>query len=52
MKNILAASLVGITLACVNPAKGADISKLDARIDAAHECIARVNDHARQGYSL
>jgi lipid-binding SYLF domain-containing protein len=39
MKNMLAASLVGITLACVAPAKGADISKLDARIDAAHEVL-------------
>jgi lipid-binding SYLF domain-containing protein len=39
MKNILAASLVGITLVCVNPAKGADISKLDARIDAAHSVL-------------
>jgi SH3 domain-containing YSC84-like protein 1 len=39
MKNILAASLVGITLVCVNPAKGADMSKLDARIDAAHSVL-------------
>ena len=39
MKSILAASLVGITLACVAPAKGADISKLDARIDAAHDVL-------------
>src|SRR5450631_3134103 len=36
MKSVLAASLVGLTLACVAPAKGADVSKLDARIDAAH----------------
>jgi SH3 domain-containing YSC84-like protein 1 len=39
MKNILAASLVSITLVCVNPAKGADMSKLDARIDAAHSVL-------------
>jgi lipid-binding SYLF domain-containing protein len=39
MKNILAASLVGITLACVAPAQGADTQKLDARIDAAHEVL-------------
>jgi SH3 domain-containing YSC84-like protein 1 len=39
MKSILAASLVGITLACVAPAKGADVSKLDARIDAAHAVL-------------
>src|SRR5271155_1737025 len=39
MKNIFAASLVGITLACVSPAKGADVSKLDARIDAAHDVL-------------
>src|ERR1700678_362744 len=39
MKSILAASLVGITLACAAPAKGADVSKLDARIDAAHAVL-------------
>src|ERR1700691_2710221 len=39
MKNMLAASLVGITMVCVAPAKGADISKLDARIDAAHAVL-------------
>jgi len=39
MKNMLAASLVGITLACVAPARGADVSKLDARIDAAHDVL-------------
>jgi hypothetical protein len=39
MKSMLAASLVGITLACVTPAKGADVSKLDARIDAAHDVL-------------
>jgi len=36
MKSILAVSLVGITLACVTPAKAADVQKLDERIDAAH----------------
>src|SRR6202167_957012 len=44
MKNMLAASLIGITMVCVAPAKGADISKLDARINAAqtvlHELMA------------
>ena len=39
MKNMLAASLVGITLVCVAPARGADMSKLDARIDAAHDVL-------------
>jgi lipid-binding SYLF domain-containing protein len=39
MKNILAASLVGLTLVYVAPAKGADVAKLDARIDAAHEVL-------------
>jgi len=39
MKSMLAASLVGITLACVTPVKGADVSKLDARIDAAHDVL-------------
>src|ERR1700677_2582955 len=39
MKNMLAASLIGITMVCVAPAKGADISKLDARIDAAHDVL-------------
>jgi lipid-binding SYLF domain-containing protein len=39
MRNLLAASLVGITLACVAPARGADVSKLDARIDAAHAVL-------------
>lgn len=36
MKSVLAASLVAVTLACVTPARGADVSKLDQRIDAAH----------------
>ena len=39
MKNIMAASLVGIGLACVASANGADVQKLDARIDAAHEVL-------------
>src|SRR6201996_658391 len=39
MKRMMAASLVGITLVCVTPARGADISKLQARIDAAHSVL-------------
>jgi lipid-binding SYLF domain-containing protein len=39
MKNILAASLVGIGLACGTAAHGADVQKLDGRIDAAHAVL-------------
>src|ERR1700678_830047 len=52
MKNILAASLVGITLACVHPAKGADISKLDARIDAAHSVLHELMNTPDKGVPL
>jgi len=36
MKRMIAASLVGMTLAFVSAAQGADVQKLDERIDAAH----------------
>jgi lipid-binding SYLF domain-containing protein len=36
---MIAASLVGISLACVPVAKAADVSKLDARIEAAHTVL-------------
>ena len=39
MKTMIAASLVGISLACVPGAKAADVSKLDARVDAAHTVL-------------
>jgi hypothetical protein len=39
MKSIIAASLVGISLACVPAAKAADESKLDARVEAAHTVL-------------
>jgi lipid-binding SYLF domain-containing protein len=39
MKSMIAASLVGISLACVPVAKAADVSKLDARIEAAHTVL-------------
>jgi SH3 domain-containing YSC84-like protein 1 len=39
MKLMMAASLVGIALACVAPAQGADTQKLDGRIDAAHAVL-------------
>jgi lipid-binding SYLF domain-containing protein len=39
MTNILAASLVGIGLACGTAAHGADVQKLDGRIDAAHAVL-------------
>jgi lipid-binding SYLF domain-containing protein len=39
MKNILTASLVGIGLACGAAAHGADVQKLDGRIDAAHAVL-------------
>src|ERR1700691_1473156 len=39
MKNILTASLVGIGLACGTAAHGADVDKLDGRIDAAHAVL-------------
>jgi lipid-binding SYLF domain-containing protein len=52
MKNILAASLVGITIACVAPAKGADMPKLDARIDAAHEVLHELMNTPDKGIPL
>jgi SH3 domain-containing YSC84-like protein 1 len=39
MKNILAVSLVGMGLACGTAAHGADVQKLDERIDAAHAVL-------------
>jgi lipid-binding SYLF domain-containing protein len=39
MKRIMAASLVGVSLACASAAYGADVQKLDERIDAAHEVL-------------
>ena len=39
MKRIMVASLVGIGLACVAGAQGADVPKLDQRIDAAHQVL-------------
>jgi SH3 domain-containing YSC84-like protein 1 len=39
MKSMIAASLVGISLACVHGARAADISKLDARVEAAHTVL-------------
>jgi SH3 domain-containing YSC84-like protein 1 len=39
MRKMMAASLVGIALAGVSAAHGADESKLDARIDAAHAVL-------------
>lgn len=39
MKSMIAASLVGISLACVPGAKAADVSKLDARVQAAHTVL-------------
>src|SRR5580692_1757224 len=39
MKKFMAVSLVGIGLACVSAAKAADVSKLDARVEAAHAVL-------------
>jgi SH3 domain-containing YSC84-like protein 1 len=39
MKTMIAASLVGMSLACVPGAKAADVSKLDARVEAAHTVL-------------
>jgi SH3 domain-containing YSC84-like protein 1 len=39
MKRFFAASLVGVTMACVAPAQGADTQKLAGRIDAAHAVL-------------
>src|SRR5271170_4345900 len=39
MKKLMVVSLVGIGLACVSAADAADVSKLDARIDAAHSVL-------------
>ncbi len=39
MKKFMAVSLVGIGLACMSAAKAADVSKLDARVEAAHTVL-------------
>ena len=39
MKKFMAVSLVGISLACVSAARAADGSKLDARVEAAHDVL-------------
>jgi SH3 domain-containing YSC84-like protein 1 len=39
MKSMIAASLVGISLACVHGARAADVSKLDVRVEAAHTVL-------------
>ena len=46
MKKFMAVSLVGMGLACVSAANAADVSKLDARVEAAHVCPARVDGYA------
>jgi SH3 domain-containing YSC84-like protein 1 len=52
MKTILGASLLGITIACVTPAHGADVSKLDARIDAAHAVLHELMNTPDKGVPL
>ena len=52
MKSIMAASLVGIGLACVGSAHGADVQKLDARIDAAHEVLHELMGTPDKGIPL
>lgn len=52
MKSMMAASLVGIALLCVAPAKGADTQKLDARIDAAHAVLHELMDTPDKGIPL
>jgi lipid-binding SYLF domain-containing protein len=39
MKSMIAASLVGISLACVPGVRTADVSKLDVRVEAAHTVL-------------
>src|SRR5260370_20976333 len=39
MKSIVAALLIGLSLACVTAVKAADVSKLDQRIEAAHDVL-------------
>src|SRR5271170_2160549 len=39
MKKLMVVSLVGIGLACVSAADAADVSKLDARVEAAHTVL-------------
>src|SRR5271170_1781477 len=39
MKKLMVVSLVGIGLACVSAANAADVSKLDARVEAAHTVL-------------
>src|ERR1700729_1445323 len=52
MKNILAASLVGIGLACGTAAHGADVDKLDGRIDAAHAVLHELMATPHKGIPL
>jgi lipid-binding SYLF domain-containing protein len=52
MRRVMAASLVGITLACVAAAKGADMSKLDGRIDAAHSVLHELMTTPDKGIPL
>jgi lipid-binding SYLF domain-containing protein len=52
MKRMMAASLVGIAIACVAPAKGADIQKLDGRIDAAHAVLHELMTTPDKGVPL
>src|SRR6202035_1334780 len=39
MKSRVAALLIGVSLACVTAVKAADVSKLDQRVEAAHEVL-------------
>jgi lipid-binding SYLF domain-containing protein len=52
MKRILAASLVGIALASVSAAKAADVSKLDQRIDAAHDVLHELMNTPDKGIPM
>lgn len=49
MKNVIAASLIVLTFVCISPAKGADVAKLDGRIDAAHSVLHELMDTPDKG---
>ncbi len=52
MKRMIAASLVAMTLACVSAAQGADMQKLDERIDAAHLVLHELMNTPDKGVPL
>jgi SH3 domain-containing YSC84-like protein 1 len=52
MKRMMTASLVGATLMCATAVKGADVLKLDGRIDAAHAVLHELMDTPDKGIPM